>query len=101
MLNDFGLNAVVSGDLAADAYALWQLPTTVHIYRPEIIDPTVVGFSPVEPTDATMTIVVPEDPTVAHVASAFGARQGKWRSAFTGSANYARFTAIIRRNVGI
>ncbi|MFC9995908.1 hypothetical protein [Nocardia sp. NPDC127526] len=27
--------------------------------------------------------------------------QGKWRSEFAGSANYARFTAIIRRNVGI
>ncbi|MCU1640595.1 MAG: hypothetical protein JWN03_870 [Nocardia sp.] len=73
LLDELGLNAVVSGDLAADTYAPWQLPATVHMYLPEIIDFTVVGFSPAEPRDATMTIVVPEDPTVAHVAAEFGA----------------------------
>ncbi|MEC3915979.1 hypothetical protein [Nocardia sp. CDC160] len=76
LLDELGLNAVVSGDLAADTYAPWQLPTTVRMYLPEIIDFTVVGFSPVEPNDATMTIVVPEDPTIAHVAAAFGTRYG-------------------------
>ncbi|MFC9995907.1 hypothetical protein [Nocardia sp. NPDC127526] len=76
LLDELGLNAVVSGDLAADTYAPWQLPTTVRMYLPEIIDFTVVGFSPAEPNDATMTIVVPEDPTVAHVAAAFGTRYG-------------------------
>ncbi|WP_405135592.1 hypothetical protein [Nocardia sp. NBC_01388] len=74
LLDELELDAVVSGDLAADTYAPWQLPTTVYMYLPEIIDFTVVGFSPAEPRDATMIIVVPEDPTVAHVAATFGAR---------------------------
>lgn len=71
LLDELELCAVVSGDLAADRYAPWQLPSTVHLYLPEIVDFTVVGFSPAEPADATMTTVIPEDPTVIHVAAAF------------------------------
>ncbi|MRH89331.1 hypothetical protein GFY24_18065 [Nocardia sp. SYP-A9097] len=74
LLDELELKAVVSGDLAADSYAPWQLPATVRMYLPEIIDFTVAGFSPAEPGDATMTTVVPEDPTVALVAAALGAR---------------------------
>ncbi|MEV6769838.1 hypothetical protein AB0N05_14540 [Nocardia sp. NPDC051030] len=72
LLDELGLVAVVSGDLAADQYAPWQLPSTVRMYLSEIVDFTVVGFSPAEPDDATMTVVVPEDPTVARVADALG-----------------------------
>lgn len=70
LLDDLDLRAVISGDLAADEYAPWQLPATVRMYLPEIIDFTPAGFAPATPDDATMTVVVPEDPTVGNVAAA-------------------------------
>ncbi|MFI6776071.1 hypothetical protein [Nocardia sp. NPDC050412] len=76
LLDELELQAVVSGDLAADKYAPWQLPGTVRLYLPEIVDFTPVGFSPATPDDATMTVAVPEDPTVVHIAAALGARYG-------------------------
>jgi hypothetical protein len=72
LLDELELRAVVSGDLAADRYSPWQLPASVRVYLPEIVDFTVVGFSPAEPEDATMTVVVPEDPTILTMATKLG-----------------------------
>lgn len=70
LLDELALTGVVSGDLAADRYAPWQLPTTVRLYIPEVVDFTPVGFSPATPAEATLTAVVPLDPTINHTAAA-------------------------------
>ncbi|WP_280469860.1 hypothetical protein [Nocardia farcinica] len=72
LLDELDLTAVISGDLAADRYAPWQLPGTVHIYLPEIVDFTPAGFSPAQAADATLVTIVPQDPTVARVAAGSG-----------------------------
>ncbi|WP_280377715.1 helix-turn-helix domain-containing protein [Nocardia wallacei] len=73
LLDELELSSVVSGDIAADTYAPWQLPTSVRLYVPELIDFTPIGFSPADPDNATMSVVVPEDPTVMHTATALSA----------------------------
>jgi hypothetical protein len=72
LLDELDLTGVIGGDLAADRYSPWQLPGSVRIYLPELIDFTSVGFSPAQPAEATMTVVVPLDPTIVHVATAQG-----------------------------
>ncbi|QLY31186.1 helix-turn-helix domain-containing protein [Nocardia huaxiensis] len=73
LLDELELPSVVSGDIAADTYAPWQLPTSVRLYVPEIIDFTPIGFSPADPENATMSVAVPEDPTVMHTAAMLSA----------------------------
>lgn len=70
LLDELDLTGVVGGDLAADRYSPWQLPGSVRLYLSELIDFTSVGFSPAQPGEATMTVVVPLDPTIVHVATA-------------------------------
>ncbi|MBF6086122.1 hypothetical protein IU438_13485 [Nocardia cyriacigeorgica] len=70
LLDELDLTAIVGGDLAADRYSPWQLPGSVRIYLPELVDFTPVGFSPAQPAEATMTALVPLDPTIAQVAIA-------------------------------
>lgn len=72
LLDELDLTGVIGGDLAADRYSPWQLPGSVRIYLPELIDFTSAGFSPAQSTEATMTVVVPLDPTIVHVATAQG-----------------------------
>lgn len=69
LLNELTAGSILTGELAADAYAPWMLPTTVRLYLDELIDFTDAGFSPSEAMDATMTVVVPEDPTIRAVAA--------------------------------
>ncbi|MFD4433341.1 MarR family transcriptional regulator [Nocardia sp. NPDC058497] len=70
LLDELDLTGIIGGDLAADRYSPWQLPGTVRMYLPELIDFTPAGFSPAQPAGATMTVVVPQDLTIAHVAAA-------------------------------
>ncbi|MEC3915978.1 hypothetical protein [Nocardia sp. CDC160] len=75
-----------------DVVDLATLFEVVHQHRSEIrtwrlADPSLIGAR----RDAVAALAM----LVSNID------QGRWRSAFTGSANYARFTAIIRRNVGI
>ncbi|MFD3703549.1 hypothetical protein ACFWUP_10405 [Nocardia sp. NPDC058658] len=69
LLDELDLTGIIGGDLAADRYSPWQLPGSVRLYLPELIDFTSVGFSPAQPAEATMTVVVPLDPTIVHVAT--------------------------------
>ncbi|MET8651775.1 helix-turn-helix domain-containing protein [Nocardia aurea] len=77
LLSELALPSALSGDLAADMLSPWRIPSTVRLYVPEHVDFTPIGMSPAEASDATMVIVVPEDPTVFHVASRRGPRAGK------------------------
>ncbi|MGI5221879.1 hypothetical protein [Nocardia sp. CA-290969] len=70
LLTDLNVGSVLTGEMAADEYAPWMLPNTVRLYTEEIIDFTDAGFSPADPGDATMTIVIPDDPTIRAVAAA-------------------------------
>ncbi|MCX0270710.1 hypothetical protein NLM24_08325 [Nocardia zapadnayensis] len=70
VLDELDLTGIVGGDLAADRYSPWQLPGSVRLYLPELIDFTLAGFSPAQPAEATMIVLVPQDPTIAQVATA-------------------------------
>ena len=55
---------LVSGDLAADFYSPWRLPDHVHLYVRQAVDLTDAGFSPAAREDATLTLTIPQDPTL-------------------------------------
>lgn len=59
-----GASPLVSGDAAADVYAPWRLPDTVHLYLREAVDFTGAGFSPASKDEASMIATVPEDHTL-------------------------------------
>ncbi|MFC9893840.1 hypothetical protein ACFVMC_09115 [Nocardia sp. NPDC127579] len=69
LLEELELPSVTSGDLAADEYAPWQVPSTALLYIPELVDFTPVGLTPSDRLDATMQVVVPNDPTIIQVAA--------------------------------
>ncbi|MFC9662076.1 hypothetical protein ACFVJ5_17720 [Nocardia sp. NPDC127606] len=46
-----------------------MLPSSVRLHVDEIIDFTAAGFSPADPADATMTIVMPDDRSIRTVAA--------------------------------
>ena len=55
---------LVSGDLAADFYSPWRLPDHVHLYVRQAVDLTDAGFTPATREDATLTLTIPQDPTL-------------------------------------
>lgn len=61
---EIGASPLVSGDAAADIYAPWRLPDSVHLYLREAVDFTDAGFSPASREEATLITTVPEDPTL-------------------------------------
>ncbi|WP_235505622.1 ArsR/SmtB family transcription factor [Arthrobacter sp. Leaf337] len=61
---EIGASPLVSGDAAADIYAPWRLPDSVHLYLREAVDFTDAGFSPASKEEATLITTVPEDPTL-------------------------------------
>lgn len=67
--NELGASPLVSGDAAADIYAPWRLPDSVHLYLREAVDFTDAGFSPASKEEATLITTVPEDPTLWATAS--------------------------------
>lgn len=69
-----GAEPLVSGDAAADIYAPWRLPDTVHLYLREAVDFTDAGFSSATPKEATLITTIPEDPTLWLTALLVGHR---------------------------
>lgn len=61
---EIGASPLVSGDAAADIYAPWRLPDSVHLYLREAVDFTDAGFSPASREEATLITTIPEDPTL-------------------------------------
>lgn len=73
LLTELSVGSVLSGELAADHYVPWMLPGAVRLYLDEFIDFAAAGFTPADAPDATMTIVMPEDPSIAPAAHHWGA----------------------------
>ncbi|MFE1591854.1 type IV toxin-antitoxin system AbiEi family antitoxin [Nocardia sp. NPDC058705] len=69
LLSELAVGSVLTGDLAADRYAPWMLPSSVRLYVDDIVDFTAAGFSPADSADATMTIVMPDDRSIRTVAA--------------------------------
>lgn len=65
---ELDVHALVTGDVAADRYAPWRHPQSARIYIPEIIDFTPIGFTPATADQATLTTVIPTDPTLWRTA---------------------------------
>lgn len=59
-----GAEPLVSGDMAADVYAPWRLPDHVHMYVRQAVDLTDAGFTPAHRDEATLTLTIPQDPTL-------------------------------------
>ena len=59
-----GAEPLVSGDMAADVYAPWRLPDNVQIYVRQAVDLTDAGFTPAARDEATLTLTIPQDPTL-------------------------------------
>lgn len=63
-----GVAVLQSGDVAADVYAPWRLPTTAVLYVPEFCDFTAAGFSPATAGAHILEVIVPADPTLWRTA---------------------------------
>lgn len=61
---EMGAAPLVSGDAAADIYAPWRLPDSVHLYLRAAVDFTDAGFTPASRDEATLIATIPEDPTL-------------------------------------
>lgn len=57
-------SAVVSGDVAADIVAPWRSPTRAVIYARSGVDLTRVGLTPAGAEEATLELIVAQDPGV-------------------------------------
>lgn len=60
---------VLSGDVAADLLAPWRIPTRAVIYARTGADLTDIELTPVTAQDATLELIVPQDPGVWPSAS--------------------------------
>jgi len=67
---------LVSGDTGADRIAPWRLVTSARVYSPAGVDLASLGFAEASPDEATLTLVVPADPTI-WATSAVWAEQGR------------------------
>lgn len=67
---------LLSGDVAADRYAPWRRPATVRMYVSEFIDFVPADFTPATPSEATLTAVIPDDPTIRTVAATLAVPAG-------------------------
>ena len=71
LIKELDSSVLVTGDVAADTIAPWRRPTRARLYVREIIDFTPAGFTPADADEATMTVVLADDPTIWTVADAF------------------------------
>ncbi|WP_456787229.1 hypothetical protein [Cellulomonas sp. P5_C5] len=62
VLSDAGVEYAVTGQVAADRYAPWARPDRTTIWAERLVDLTAARCTPVAAADATVTIVVPDDP---------------------------------------
>ncbi|WP_157983775.1 hypothetical protein [Nesterenkonia muleiensis] len=67
---------LVSGDMAADRYAPWKLPTRGRIYVSIPIDLSDDGFVPAPINEATLTVCTPRDPSLWKLLDLFSAPEG-------------------------
>lgn len=61
---DGGRVTVVSGDVAADIVAAWRSPVRAVVYARRGADLADVGLTPSGPDEATLELIVPQDPGV-------------------------------------
>ncbi|WP_137722809.1 hypothetical protein [Prescottella subtropica] len=59
-----GVATLQSGDVAADVYAPWRLPTRAVIYTRTFVDLAPAGFTPATEDSHTLEITVPADTTL-------------------------------------
>ena len=62
---------LVSGDTGADRIAPWRVVTDARVYSRAGIDLSSLGFAEASPDEATLTLVVPADPTIWATAAAW------------------------------
>jgi hypothetical protein len=62
VLSDAGVEYAVTGQVAADHYAPWARPDRTTIWAERLVDLSAAGCTPVAAADATVKIVVPDDP---------------------------------------
>ncbi|MDO1481781.1 hypothetical protein [Rhodococcus ruber] len=65
---ELGVPVLQSGDVAADVYAPWRLPTRAVLYVPQFLDFTAAGFTPATADAHTLKVIVPADPTLWRTA---------------------------------
>ncbi|TXK19107.1 hypothetical protein [Homoserinibacter sp. GY 40078] len=63
--------ALLSGDAGADRIAPWRTPRMAIIYVDQGLDLAPLGFAEATPDRATVSVTVPSDPTIWHVATAY------------------------------
>ncbi|WP_210432848.1 hypothetical protein [Rhodococcus sp. DMU1] len=68
--SELGVPVLQSGDVAADVYAPWRLPTRAVLYVPQFLDFTAAGFTPATAGAHTLEVIVPADPTLWRTARA-------------------------------
>ncbi|KQR17575.1 hypothetical protein [Cellulomonas sp. Leaf334] len=68
VLSDAGVEYAVTGQVAADRYAPWARPDRTTIWAERLVDLSAARCTPVVAADATVTIVVPDDPRALHDA---------------------------------
>src|SRR5699024_3109373 len=77
--SSYGESPLISGDVAADRLAPWKLPATGRIYLSNPLDLSGDGFTPAPLSEATLTLCVPEDPTLWRVLHNEGRATGASR----------------------
>lgn len=68
--------ALISGDFAADRISPWRMPERVVGYVDAPVDLSRTGYVLSDPSDYTMMVVVPADPTLRATASAWNSDSG-------------------------
>lgn len=77
LAHELEIEALPTGDAAADKYAPWRLPQVAELFIDEAVDFSVAGFSPADKDTATMVATIPADTTIARVAQ-WVAAEGIW-----------------------
>ncbi|WP_188744814.1 hypothetical protein [Agromyces bauzanensis] len=62
---------LVSGDTGADRIAPWRVVTGARVYSHAGLDLASLGFAEASPDEATLTLVVPADPTIWATSAAW------------------------------
>lgn len=79
--DSYGASPLISGDVAADRLAPWKLPARGRIYLSGPLDLASDGFVPTPLDNATLTLCVPEDPTLSRIQyQSNGLAEGSWES---------------------
>ncbi len=67
---------LVSGDTGADRIAPWRVVTDARVYSRAGLDLAPLGFAEANPAEATLTLVVPADPTIWATSAAWAEHRG-------------------------